>query len=72
MWHIELVDIAGSGLVVGFDTSVDTLLEAEIIAANDIRKHLGVHDIELSHYEDLVYDVWNGGLTIGVVHIHSR
>lgn len=71
MWKVELVDILGNGLIVGFNTCVDTLAEAEIIAANEIKKHLQTDDIQLAHETDLIYEVWQGESSIGVVTIRS-
>ena len=71
MWAIELVDIEGNGLVVDFTTSVDTLVEAELIAKSEIEQQLGTNGLELVHSEDLIYDVWDAEKDIGVVHIRS-
>lgn len=71
MWHIDLVDIKGNGLVVGFDTNVDTLTEAELIAVGEIRKCLQDEQIELAYEDELVYEVWRLDKSIGCVHIKS-
>lgn len=71
MWHIDLIDIAGNGLVVGFKTNVDTLDEAEIIAANEIGKHFNTNAISLVYDNDMVYEVYCRNESIGCVHIKS-
>lgn len=71
MFNIKLVDIGGDGCVADFNTSVDTLAEAEVIAKGEIGGHLGTNDIELMHNEDLIYEVISGGCSVGVVAIES-
>lgn len=71
MWQIDLVDIDGNGLIVGFKTNVDTLDEAELIAVTEIRKHLQDEQIELAYEDDLVYEVWRQDESIGCVHIKT-
>lgn len=71
MFKIELIDIGNDGCVAGFNTSVDTLAEAEVIAKGEISGHLGTYDVQLIHDEDLVYEVISGGRSVGAVHIES-
>lgn len=71
MFKIELVDIDGNGLIVDFNTDVDTLAEAEVIAMGEITKHLGANDIYLYHNVDLIYSVIRDEAEIGVVSIRS-
>lgn len=71
MFNIALVDIGGDGCKTDFTTSVETLAEAEVIAAGEIGGHLGSYDVELIHDEDLVYEVISGGVVAGIVVIES-
>lgn len=71
MFKVELVDIGGDGCVTDFVTDVETLLEAEYMAADKIITHIGTTDVELVHDEELVYEVMSGGSSIGVVAIVS-
>ncbi|GAJ09075.1 unnamed protein product [marine sediment metagenome] len=69
MFRIELIDIGGDGLVMGFDTSVDTLTEAEVIAVGEISGHVGTNEVKLYHSGDLIYDVFARGENVGSVAI---
>lgn len=71
MFRIELVDIGGDGNVTHFDTSVDTLAEAEVIAKGEISGHIGTQNFDLIHDDELVYDLIIGGVPMGVVQITS-
>jgi len=71
MFNIALVDIGGDGCKTDFNTTVETLAEAEVIAKGEIGGHLGTYDIDLIHDEDLVYDVISGGESVGLVLIES-
>lgn len=71
MWSIELVDIAGDGLIAEFETTVESLPEAEQTAIDIIRRKLHIADIRIAHYEDLIYSVWNEENEIGAVRIRS-
>jgi len=69
MFGIKLVDIGSDGCVAEIKSSVETLAEAEIIARETICKALGTDDIELAYDDDLIYEVWCRGESIGVVAI---
>lgn len=71
MFAIKLVDIGSDGLVTGFKTSVDTLPEVELIATELVSQHINRFDIELIHDDELVYEVFSGGVSIGVVEIRT-
>lgn len=67
MFKINLVNIAGDGLVASFNSTLDTLAEVEILIKAVINAQLGIHCIELVYDEDLTYSVWVNGRKIGVV-----
>lgn len=69
MFKIELIDIGNDGCVAEIKTSVDTLAEAEVIAKGEIGGHLGNYDIDLIYDDDLVYNVYSDGRSVGVVSI---
>ena len=71
MWSIELVDIAGDGLIAEFETTVETLPEAEYTAVSIIQNKLHINNIRIAHYEDLIYSVWDRNNEIGAVRIRS-
>ena len=67
MFTIKCVDIGGDGLVVDFNSNLETLAEVEILVINSINEKLGISGTILEHVEDLVYSVWVSGHEIGVV-----
>lgn len=69
MFNIKLIDINGDRCVVDFNTSVDTLAEAEVIAKGEVGGHIGTNDIDLIHDTDLIYEVISGGCSVGLVAI---
>ena len=69
MWLVQIVDIAGNGLVVDFSSTLETLAEVEILVSNSINEKLGVSCIQLEHVDELVYTVWLNGHDIGIVSI---
>lgn len=71
MFKIELVDIAGDGLVGECKMAVDTLPEAEVLAREQICRTLHTTDIELVYDDDMVYEVMHKGESIGCVAITS-
>lgn len=71
MWSIELVDIAGDGLIAEFETTVETLPQAEGIAVEIIKQKIHKDGIRIAHYEDLIYSVWDRNNEIGAVRIRS-
>jgi len=71
MFNIKIVDIAGDGIVVDFNSMLETLAEVEIFVVSSINQKLGVSCIQLEHTEDLVYSVWLNGHEIGVVAIRD-
>lgn len=71
MWHIELIDIGGDGLIMKTETSVETLPECEIVAGSLCCRHLGVMTVTLIHDEELVYEVKVNGLSVGWAVIRS-
>lgn len=71
MFKIELVDIGGDGCVAEGRANVDTLVEAEIVAKETIRKALRTRDIELVYDDDMIYEVMHKGESIGCVAITS-
>jgi len=69
MFKIEYIDVGQDGLVSEKRTMVDTLAEAEVIAAMGASEHLGTYDIELVYDEELTYRVVAGGRSAGVISI---
>ncbi len=69
MFNIKLVDIGGDGLTTEFNSTLETLIEVEILVVSTLNRHLRVHTVRLEHTEDLVYSVWLCGHEIGVVAI---
>ena len=69
MWNIKIVDIGGNGLVVEFNSILDTLAEVEILVINSINEKLAVTKTELVHVDELVYSVLLHGHEIGIVSI---
>ena len=67
MFSVKMVDIGGDGLVVDFNSNLETLAEVEILVTNSINQKLGISCTQLEHVEDLVYSVWINGHEIGVV-----
>lgn len=67
MFNVKLVDIGGDGLTTEFNSTLETLIEVEILVIGSINQHLGVHCARLEHTGYLVYNVWVNGHTIGVV-----
>lgn len=66
MFNIKLVDIGGDKQLVEFDTTVDTLIEAELLAGAEVGKHIDRHDVSLTHQHDLIYDVISDGENVGM------
>jgi len=66
MFNIKLVDIGGDSQVTEFNTSVDTLPEAELLAGAECGKHIGRHDVSLTHQHDLIYDVISDEQFVGM------
>jgi len=71
MWEIKLIDIGGDGLVTEKQTSVDTLLDCEVMAALLCARHLGVVSVNLVYDDNLMYSVRVNGVEVGVVHIRT-
>jgi hypothetical protein len=71
MFNIKLIDIGGDGLVIDFNTVVETLKEAELLAGAAISNHINRVEVELRHEHDLVYDVLSDGEVIGCIMIRS-
>ena len=71
MFSVKIVDIAGDGIVVDFNSTLETLAEVEILVTNSINEKLGVSCIQLVHDDELVYSVWLNGHEIGIVAIKS-
>lgn len=71
MFNIKLVDIEGDGLITEFNTVVETLKEAELLAGAAISERIGVTCIQLRHEHDLVYDVISDGDIVGSIVIRS-
>ena len=71
MWDIQFVDIGGDGLVTNKQTTVDTLLECEIMAGLLCARHLGVQSVTVEHEGDLQYSVKVNGHRVGTVLIRS-
>jgi len=67
MFSIKFVDIGGDGLVVDFNSNLETLAEVELLVTNSINEKLGISCTVLEHVEDLIYSVWINGHEIGVV-----
>lgn len=71
MFKIKMVDIGGDGQLLEFTTTVETLAEAELIAQGEVGGHLGRYDVYLIHDDELVYDVYSDGRSVGFVAIQS-
>ena len=71
MFNIKIIDIAGDGIVVDFNSTLETLAEVELLIVGSINDKLGVCGICLEHDEELVYTVLLNGHDIGVVSIKS-
>jgi len=71
MFKVKMIDIGGDGLLTSFDTGVDTLAEAELIAGAEIAGHLGTEDVSLVHTDELIYEVISDGHSAGTVTIRS-
>lgn len=69
MFKIELAGIGGDKQVTDFTTTVETLAEAEVIAAGEVGGYLGTYDFELVHIDGLMYEIACGEQTLGVVQI---
>lgn len=65
MFDIMLFDIGGKKNDSEFNTSVDTLREAELLACADIGKQIDRHDISLVHQHSLRYDVISDDECVG-------
>lgn len=71
MFNIKLVDIGGDGMLAECTMDVDTLVEAEIIARNAIIDKMNTLDVQLIYEDELVYDVFSDGRSIGTLAIES-
>lgn len=71
MFKIALIDIGGDGKYCHIDTDFETLVEAEILARNAIIDHLNTLDVQLIYDDDLVYEVYSDGRSVGAVAIKS-
>jgi len=69
MWRIELSNIDGDKLITSFTTTVETLVEAEIVARGEVGVHIGKADIRLIHIDNLIYGVTDGVGCLGLVSI---
>jgi len=71
MFNIKLVDIGGDKEMTEFDTVVETLVEAELLAGAECGKHLNRFDISLVHQHDLIYNVISDEQNVGMCVIRS-
>lgn len=71
MFSVKIVDIAGDGIVVDFNSMLETLAEVETFVVDSINQKLGVNCIQLEHGDELVYTVWLNGHDIGIVAIRD-
>lgn len=71
MFDVKLVDIDGDGQVVEFSSILETLAEVELLIKETINRHLHTTDVELVHDEELVYEVFSDGCSVGLVQIVS-
>lgn len=69
MFRVRLVNIGGDSLVAEFSSNLDTLAEVEMFVTAELNKHLGIHNAQLIHDEDLLYRVWVNGHEVGFVSI---
>lgn len=67
MFDVKLVDINGNGIVVEFDSRLETLAEVELLVKDTINTHLHITTTRLEYVDELVYSVWVCGREIGVV-----
>lgn len=65
MFKIILLDIGGDGKKVEFDTEAGTLEDAEQLAGLECSEYLHVGTVSLIHNEDLVYEVFTNGRSVG-------
>ena len=71
MFNVKCIDVAGDGLAVEFNSTLETLAEVETLVVNSINEKLGVSIIQLEHGDELVYTVWLNGHDIGIVAIRD-
>ena len=71
MFNIRLIDVGGDGLTTAFDTVVETLAEAELLAGMECVKHIEQTNASLIHQHDLIYDVISNGHNVGMCVIKS-
>ena len=71
MYNVKMIDIGGNKDMTEFNTSVDTLLEAELLAGAEIAKNIDVFDVTLVHQHDLMYNVLSDDKNVGLCIIRS-
>jgi len=71
MFKIALWNVGENSISLEFNTGVDTLVEAEVIAVERCRKVTGVRDLQIHHHEDLEYGVFRGSTMVGSFSIES-
>jgi len=71
MFKVRLVDIGHDGRFCEYDSPLETLTELEHLITGDICCILDRDDIVLVYDDELVYKVYAGGRSAGVVAIKS-
>jgi len=71
MFKVKMVGIGGQNRLKEFDTVVDTLAEAELLAGAEVAKDLDTEDVSLVHTDELIYEVISDGRSAGTVCIRS-